>query len=80
MIYHVLRHFHVDPGDAVIIGDTEVDIQAGHRAGIHTCGVLFGFGSEDRLMVESPEIIVKTAAELKGLFKWKFPMNPNELY
>ena len=43
-ILHVVEGRGVDPGRVLMVGDSAVDIEAGVRAGVKTCGVLWGFG------------------------------------
>ena len=39
----------IDPADAVMVGDTQGDVDAGRGAGIHTIGVTWGYGSRAEL-------------------------------
>ena len=39
----------IDPADAVMVGDTRGDVDAGRGAGIHTIGVTWGYGSRAEL-------------------------------
>jgi phosphoglycolate phosphatase len=52
----------------LIIGDTEIDIEAGKRAGVLTCGVLFGFGEAKMVRDAEPDFIVEEAKELLEIF------------
>lgn len=54
---------------AIIIGDTEVDIEAGKRAGILTCGVLFGFGKEEMVRDAKPDILIEEVQQLIEIFE-----------
>jgi phosphoglycolate phosphatase len=42
--------FGVAPGEAVMVGDSINDIQAGRRAGITTIGCIWGYGGPDDLL------------------------------
>jgi len=64
-IFKVLSSVSVAPEKAMIIGDTEVDVEAGRRAGIKTCGVLFGFGKEDLIRAAKPDFLVETSEKLQ---------------
>jgi phosphoglycolate phosphatase len=44
----VLRQFAVVPGDALLIGDSEVDVQTARNAGMLAAAVNYGFGVHDR--------------------------------
>src|SRR5277367_2274733 len=44
----ILRQFAVAPGDALLIGDSEVDVQTARNAGMLAAAVNYGFGVHDR--------------------------------
>jgi len=44
-LLHILRQAGVEPGEAVIVGDSRNDVQAGKAAGTVTCGVTYGLGA-----------------------------------
>lgn len=48
----------VAPEKCMMIGDTELDITAGHEAGVHTCAVTWGYGDPEKLMAARPELVV----------------------
>jgi len=50
-----------------MVGDTELDIQCGISAGAKTCGVLYGYRTEDQLKKEKPDFIISRLDELKKL-------------
>jgi phosphoglycolate phosphatase-like HAD superfamily hydrolase len=54
----------VPPESCLMIGDTTVDIRAGHSAGAQTIGVLCGFGEEEELRRMGADEILKSTAEL----------------
>lgn len=54
--------------DAVMIGDSENDINAGRRAGTKTCAVTYGFRSTDEMRKTSPDFMVNQFDQLKDLF------------
>jgi 2-phosphoglycolate phosphatase len=47
-----------DPRQAVMIGDTASDIQAGKAAGTTTCGVFYGYGAADDVLQAQPDFIL----------------------
>lgn len=51
---------------AIMVGDSDVDIEAGRRAGIYTCGAYYGLGNKDQLKKAGPHIIIKNMPELLG--------------
>jgi phosphoglycolate phosphatase len=44
----ILSEFRVNPSDAMMVGDSEVDIQTARNANMIAAGVNFGFGIHDR--------------------------------
>ena len=56
LLAHLLKTLSIDPADAVMVGDTRGDVDAGRANGMWTVGVAWGYGSRDELM---------TADELK---------------
>lgn len=48
----------------IMVGDSYTDILAGKRAGIHTCGALYGMGNMDKLKAENADIYVNTLGEM----------------
>ncbi len=65
------RRLAVDPGGAVYVGDTQVDIMAGRAAGCRTVGVLTGFDTREMLQEENPDVIISSLAELFEVVRLK---------
>jgi phosphoglycolate phosphatase len=57
-ILKVLDYFDVSLSNALIVGDSPEDIQAGHAAGIRTCGVTYGYRSRESLVDEKPDYLI----------------------
>jgi len=68
MLQLVLERFQIAPADALIIGDGDTDIEAGKRAGVITCGVTYGLGSQDAVRAACPDITIDSLAELTDYF------------
>jgi HAD superfamily hydrolase (TIGR01509 family) len=60
-----LGHLQLDPHEAVYIGDSPIDIRAGKAAGLYTIGVLTGTSPHEVLLLESPDHILTSVAELR---------------
>lgn len=63
-ILECLRRMKVAPNEAIVIGDTPLDIRAGKAAGTVTIGVLSGIGTRAQLEAEAPTAIVEHISQL----------------
>ena len=61
---HVIASVGCGPEEALMIGDSPIDVATARAAGIAVCGVLWGFDVE-KLRVSSPDFLVRDAAELE---------------
>jgi phosphoglycolate phosphatase-like HAD superfamily hydrolase len=64
----ILKQSGVSPEDAVLIGDSPVDIETGNRAGVHTCVVNYGLGFADEIAAAGPDCSIDCLSELKDIF------------
>jgi len=64
-IWKLLEDFGVAADRALIVGDSEVDIQAGRAAGIHTCAVTYGYGSPADLRAARPDLAIHQLSDLR---------------
>ncbi|HVP43259.1 MAG TPA: HAD-IA family hydrolase [Terriglobales bacterium] len=58
----------VRPEQAVIIGDSDIDVLTGQNAGIWTVGVNYGF-MPARLKLTPPDVLIDSPSELPDIFK-----------
>lgn len=49
LLARLLCELGVEPSDAVMVGDTKGDIDAGKANGVHTVGVTWGYGAREEL-------------------------------
>ena len=56
LIAHLLKELAIDPADAVMVGDTKGDVDAGLANGLRTVGVTWGYGSREEL-ADADEIV-----------------------
>ncbi|MBI1909661.1 MAG: HAD-IA family hydrolase [Deltaproteobacteria bacterium] len=68
-IHHLLKEFNCPPAQAVMIGDSRVDIETGKNAGILTCGVTYGFRGEEEVHASQPDFLIAEPHEIILLFK-----------
>jgi phosphoglycolate phosphatase len=59
----ILREFGATPAQAMIVGDSEVDVQTARNAGTLVCGVTYGFGSH-HFTEYPPDLLVDRLSEL----------------
>ena len=63
-ILHVLSQFNIPAQQALMVGDSYVDVEAGKNAGTFTCGVTYGIGDTDELIQSMPDILINDLGEL----------------
>lgn len=59
----LLRDFGAAPREAMIVGDSEIDVQTARNAGVWACGVTYGLGSA-RLVEYPPDLLIHSLTEL----------------
>ena len=69
-IWKLLEDFGVPADRALTVGDSEVDIRAGHAAGIHTCAVTYGYGSPADLRAARPDFVLHHLSDLPLYVSW----------
>ncbi|ASA21421.1 HAD family hydrolase [Paenibacillus donghaensis] len=67
VIQYVLDQQHIDPRQAVMIGDRLHDIVGAKGCGMASIGVLFGYGSEEELRTAGADSIAETVVEIEQL-------------
>lgn len=63
-IRQVLAAFQITPNNAVMVGDSHTDIEAGRNAGTYTCGVSYGLGNTEELIQSGPDFIINDMSQL----------------
>ena len=59
----ILREFGATPSQAMVVGDSDIDVLTARNAGTWICGVTYGFGSH-RLAEFPPDLLVDNLTEL----------------
>jgi HAD superfamily hydrolase (TIGR01509 family) len=62
-----LRALGADPEECLLIGDSASDMEAGHRAGVRTCAVRWGYGNHREMAQWEPDYWIDSPRELLGL-------------
>ena len=63
-LFYICNELKIKPSETLMVGDTELDIQCGISAGAKTCGVLYGYRTEDQLEKEKPDFLISGLSEL----------------
>lgn len=66
-----LKALNVEPGSAIYVGDTPVDITASRAAGTKVIGVLTGAGDSASLSSHGPDRLAPTHAKLPGMMEFE---------
>lgn len=61
---HVLDLLEADPATTLYVGDSNVDIACGHNAGLHACGVAWGFRGRIELEEAGADYVIEDPSEL----------------
>ena len=59
----LLRDFGAAPGEAMMVGDSEVDVRTARNSGTWACGVTYGLGL-DGMRAHPPDLLLDTLADL----------------
>jgi len=63
-VKYTLEVLNSSPKEAVMIGDSEADIQAGKGSGVKTALVVFGFGNKELSLQKKPDYIITSYKEM----------------
>ena len=63
-LLYALEQMGVDPANAWFVGDSVMDVQTAHAAGVRCAAVTWGFQDTDRLAAQNPTVLVDTVDEL----------------
>ena len=62
-----IRRVNGSAATTLMIGDTDNDIEAAKRAGVHTCAVTWGYGPLEVLEKLNPDYIINNADEIPAI-------------
>jgi phosphoglycolate phosphatase len=68
-VLEALRLLEGPASEAVMIGDSEIDVIAGRRAGTQTCAVTFGYRSAEQLRVTEPDAMIDRFDQLREVIQ-----------
>lgn len=61
----LLRDLGAEPEQAMMVGDSDVDVRTARNSGIWSCGVTYGLGTEG-MKEHPPDVMVDSLVELAG--------------
>jgi len=64
----ILKQLNVSADEAVLIGDSPVDVETGKRAGVYTCIANFGLGFPEEIATANPDCSIECLSKLKEMF------------
>lgn len=64
VIFASLNVFGSTPEDCLFVGDSAADMEAGRRAGVKTCAVLYGYGDREEMLRWAPDYVIERPGEL----------------
>jgi len=67
LLDEVIHRLNIEKERTIIVGDMDVDILAGKRAGITTCAVTYGIGKKGDILKTKPDYIIDNILKLKGI-------------
>lgn len=63
-VYTILEHFGASPREAMMVGDSEIDVRTARNAGTWACGVTYGLGLEG-MRAHPPDLMLDSLAGLR---------------
>ena len=66
-VRQVLAELNADPAATLFVGDSSVDMETAHNAGLPACGVTWGFRSRESLEAAGAEFLADTPEQLAAV-------------
>lgn len=67
-VLHILSDIKVQPGQAILLGDSDIDMKTALAANLYPVGALWGFRTAHELLTGGAKLLVKSPGELLKLF------------
>jgi len=62
-----MNRLNTNKEETIIVGDMDIDIIAGKRAGVITCGATYGIGKREDIIKAKPDFIINDIIDLKSI-------------
>ena len=62
MLALLMERHGVEPGTAIMVGDSALDMRGGQEAGMSTAAALYGYGRRGALLETGPDFVIEDAA------------------
>lgn len=66
-VRQILTELGADPAQTLFVGDSSVDIETAHNAGLAACGVTWGFRSRESLVAAGADFLADTPKDLSAV-------------
>ena len=66
-VRQVLAELEADPARTLFVGDSSVDVETAHNAGLAVCGVTWGFRSRESLAAAGADFLADTPEQLAAV-------------
>ncbi len=66
-LFRLMERMGAEPAATLFVGDSNVDIQTAKNGGLASCGVLWGFRTEEELRAEGADFIIRDPMQLADL-------------
>lgn len=70
-VHRLLEEFACAPPEAMLVGDSDIDVQTARNSGIWACGVTYGLGS-DGLAAAPPDLFISSLDQLPACLDGSF--------
>lgn len=68
-LLHAAQHFGVEPGDALMVGDSVSDVKAARAAGFGIVCMSYGYNHGADIRTANPDAVMDSLVEIRGLLE-----------
>lgn len=63
----IFKQFSFTRSQVMLVGDMDLDVISGKKAGILTCGVTYGIGDKRKIIASKPDYLINNITQLKEI-------------